>query len=36
MVEAEGVASLATFLCSDLARNITGEAISVDGNGEYL
>lgn len=36
MVEAEDVASLALFLTSDLARNITGQAISVDGNVEYL
>lgn len=36
MVEAEDVASLALFLASDLARNITGQAISVDGNVEYL
>ena len=36
MVEAEDVANLALFLSSDLARNITGQAISVDGNVEYL
>jgi NAD(P)-dependent dehydrogenase (short-subunit alcohol dehydrogenase family) len=36
MVEAEDVASLAMFLASSLARNITGQAISVDGNVEYL
>ncbi len=36
MVEAEDVASLAMFLASNLARNITGQAISVDGNVEYL
>jgi len=36
MVEATDVASLALFLASDLARNITGQAISVDGNVEYL
>ena len=36
MVEAEDVADLAMFLCSDLARNITGQAISVDGHVEHL
>lgn len=36
MVDAADVASLALFLASDLARNITGQAISVDGNVEYL
>jgi NAD(P)-dependent dehydrogenase (short-subunit alcohol dehydrogenase family) len=36
MVDAEDVANLALFLASDLARNITGQAISVDGNVEYL
>ncbi|WP_374385095.1 SDR family oxidoreductase [Dongia sp.] len=36
MVDAEDVAHLALFLASDLARNITGQAISVDGNVEYL
>ena len=36
MVEAEDVANLALFLSSDLALNITGQAISVDGNVEYL
>lgn len=36
MVEAEDVANLALFLSSGLARNITGQAISVDGNIEYL
>ena len=36
MVEAEDVANLALFLASGLARNITGQAISVDGNVEYL
>lgn len=36
MVEAEDVAHLALFLASGLARNITGQAISVDGNVEYL
>lgn len=36
MVEAEDIANLALFLASGLARNITGQAISVDGNVEYL
>ncbi len=36
MVEAKDVANLALFLSSDLARNLTGQAISVDGNVEYL
>jgi NAD(P)-dependent dehydrogenase (short-subunit alcohol dehydrogenase family) len=36
MVEAEDIANLAMFLASDLARNISGQAISVDGNVEYL
>ncbi len=36
MVDATDVANLALFLTSDLARNITGQAISVDGNVEYL
>lgn len=36
MVDAEDVANLALFLASSLARNITGQAISVDGNVEYL
>jgi enoyl-[acyl-carrier-protein] reductase (NADH) len=36
MVEAEDVADLALFLTSNMARNISGQAISVDGNTEYL
>lgn len=36
MVSAEDVAATALFLCSPAARNITGQAISVDGNVEYL
>lgn len=36
MVTAEDVAATALFLCSPAARNITGQAISVDGNLEYL
>lgn len=36
MIEAADVAHLALFLASDLASNITGQAISVDGNVEYL
>ena len=34
MVEAKDVANLALFLASDLARNISGQVISVDGNTE--
>jgi NAD(P)-dependent dehydrogenase (short-subunit alcohol dehydrogenase family) len=36
MVSAEDVAALALFLCSPAARNVSGQAISVDGNVEYL
>jgi NAD(P)-dependent dehydrogenase (short-subunit alcohol dehydrogenase family) len=36
MVSAEDVAALALFLCSPAARNVTGQAISVDGNVEHL
>lgn len=36
MVDADDVAKLALFLASDLARNISGQAISVDGNVEFL
>jgi NAD(P)-dependent dehydrogenase (short-subunit alcohol dehydrogenase family) len=36
MVTAEDVATMALFLCSPAARNITGQAISIDGNVEYL
>ncbi|MEO8153828.1 MAG: SDR family oxidoreductase [Rhizobacter sp.] len=36
MVTAEDVAAVALFLCSPAARNLTGQAISVDGNMEYL
>lgn len=32
MVTAEDVAAMALFLCSPAARNVTGQAISVDGN----
>ena len=35
MVTAEDVAAMA-FLCSPAARTVTGHAISVDGNVEYL
>jgi 3-oxoacyl-[acyl-carrier protein] reductase len=31
----EDIANLAAFLCSDLARHITGEVIKVDG-GQYI
>ncbi len=36
MVSADDVAAMALFLCSPAARNLTGQAISVDGNLEYL
>ena len=36
MVDAQDVANLVVFLASDMARNISGQAISVDGNTEYL
>lgn len=36
MVNAEDVAAMALFLSSPAARNVTGQAISVDGNVEYL
>lgn len=36
MVSANDVAAMAIFLSSPAARNVTGQAISVDGNVEYL
>jgi len=36
MVTASDVAAMALFLCSPAARNLSGQAISVDGNLEYL
>ena len=36
MVTEEDIAAMTLFLCSPAARNITGQAISVDGNVEYL
>lgn len=36
MVTAQDVAALALYLCSPAARNVTGQAISVDGNVESL
>lgn len=36
MVSAEDVAAMALFLCSPAARNISGQAVSVDANIEYL
>jgi NAD(P)-dependent dehydrogenase (short-subunit alcohol dehydrogenase family) len=36
MMTADDVAALALFLCSPAARNLTGQAVSVDGNVEYL
>ncbi|HYG43006.1 MAG TPA: SDR family oxidoreductase [Bordetella sp.] len=36
MVTTDDIAAMALFLCSPAARNLTGQAISVDGNMEYL
>ena len=36
MVTPDDVAALALFLCSPAARNMSGQAISIDGNLEYL
>ncbi len=36
MVTAQDVAAMTLFLCSPAARNLSGQAISVDGNLEYL
>lgn len=36
MVTAQDVAGMALYLCSPAARNVTGQAISVDANIEYL
>ncbi|TWD77216.1 NAD(P)-dependent dehydrogenase (short-subunit alcohol dehydrogenase family) [Variovorax beijingensis] len=36
MVTAEDVAAMTLFLCSPAARNVSGQAISVDANTEYL
>ncbi|WP_395702459.1 SDR family oxidoreductase [Aquabacterium sp.] len=36
MVSTDDVAAMTLFLCSPAARNVTGQAISVDGNLEYL
>ena len=36
MVSASDVAAMALFLCSPAAHNLSGQAISVDGNLEYL
>jgi enoyl-[acyl-carrier-protein] reductase (NADH) len=36
MVTESDIAAIALFLCSPAANNITGQAISVDANVEYL
>jgi NAD(P)-dependent dehydrogenase (short-subunit alcohol dehydrogenase family) len=36
MVVPDDIAALALFLCSPAARNLSGQAISIDGNVEYL
>jgi NAD(P)-dependent dehydrogenase (short-subunit alcohol dehydrogenase family) len=36
MVTVDDIAAMALFLASPAGQNITGQAISVDGNVEYL
>ncbi|EMY34457.1 short-chain dehydrogenase [Arthrobacter crystallopoietes BAB-32] len=36
LVEADDIANMAAFLASDLARNVNGQAMAVDGNTEKL
>lgn len=36
LVEADDIANMAVFLASDLARNVNGQAMAVDGNTEKL
>jgi NAD(P)-dependent dehydrogenase (short-subunit alcohol dehydrogenase family) len=36
LIEAEDIANMAVFLASDLARNVNGQAMAVDGNTEKL
>jgi NAD(P)-dependent dehydrogenase (short-subunit alcohol dehydrogenase family) len=36
MVDPDDIAALALFMCSPAARNLTGQAISIDANVEYL
>lgn len=36
MVTVDDIAAMTLFLASPAARNISGQAISVDGNVEYL
>jgi NAD(P)-dependent dehydrogenase (short-subunit alcohol dehydrogenase family) len=36
LIEAEDIANMAVFAASDMARNVTGQALAVDGNTEKL
>ncbi|MFF2246320.1 SDR family oxidoreductase [Arthrobacter sp. NPDC058130] len=36
LIEAEDIANMAVFVASDLARNVNGQALAVDGNTEKL
>ena len=36
LIEAEDIANMAAFVASDLARNVNGQALAVDGNTEKL
>jgi NAD(P)-dependent dehydrogenase (short-subunit alcohol dehydrogenase family) len=36
LIEAEDIANMALFAASDMARNVNGQALAVDGNTEKL
>ena len=36
MVTADDIAGTMVFLCSEAGRNISGQAISVDGDAQYI
>ena len=36
LIDAEDIANMAAFAASDLARNVNGQALAVDGNTEKL
>jgi NAD(P)-dependent dehydrogenase (short-subunit alcohol dehydrogenase family) len=36
LIEAEDIANMAAFAASDMARNVNGQALAVDGNTEKL
>ena len=36
LIEAEDIANMAAFVASDMARNVNGQALAVDGNTEKL